>query len=598
MQALRRTGRLGLIALVLSVPRFAPAQDATPESERLRAHIEQIHDHPDALVRGVPIASRPSLASLYERRGFTLAWTEAEPRDALLRAIRDSAADGLDPEDYLLSPLLAARAEAELETAPLDVLIDYDLLLTDALARLLYHVISGKLDSRTLEPHWNLPSSVHQQDAPVFLQGLIDSGELYERIQAERPDHRMYRDLVAALAHQRELAERGGYPPVPPGPTLELGSRDPRVAALRARLESSGDLEGPAPGDPEEFDASLEAAVVAFQQRHGLDADARVGRRTLEALSVPVGARIEQIRVNLERARWLLHNLEPSFVLVNIAGFQAYYLRDGEPIWTGRAILGRPYRKTPTFRSRISYLVLNPTWTVPPTIFAQDILPAQRRNPSHLAKLGLRVIDEHGAVVPTDSIDWQQVNPAHFPYLIRQDPGPGNTLGRVKFMFPNSYTVYLHDTPSRDLFERSERAFSSGCIRIERPLELAALLLEGNPGWDRAAIDQAVEAGTLQNVTLANPVPILVTYWTTWVDQAGTLQFRRDLYDRDAEVARGLAEPFRGWLGATRAGAQPVPLPEPPSPSAPGRSSTSRAGCSTTSSGAPGATAACTSASR
>jgi murein L,D-transpeptidase YcbB/YkuD len=564
LHALRRIARLGLIALTLAVPRSGLAQeDATSESELLREHIEQIHDSPETLVRGVPIASRRTLPSLYERRGFTLAWTENETSDALLRAIRDSAGDGLDPEDYMLSPLLAARAAAQAQGASLDARIDYDLLQTDALARLLYHLIFGKVDPRDFDARWNFTRTVHQQDAPGFLQELIDSGELFERIQAEKPPHRIYRDLVAALARQRELEARGGYPPVPPGPTLERGARDPRVAALRARLEAGGDLAGPAPGDPEEFDAALETAVVAFQQRHGLDPDGRVGRGTLEALNVPVAARIEQIRVNLERGRWLFHDLDPTFVIVNVAGFEVYYLRDGELIWTARAMVGQPYRKTPIFRSEITYLVLNPTWTVPSTIFSQDLLPAQRRDPSHLASKGLRVFDRSGRVVPSDSIDWQSVNPESFPYVLRQDSGPGNALGRVKFMLPNSYAIYLHDTPSQNLFEKSERAFSSGCIRVERPLELAELLLEGKPGWDRAAIDRAVAAGTLQSVTLPSPVPILVAYSTAWVDQAGTLQLRRDLYRRDAPVARGLAEQFRVRRGATSAGAQPAPPEDP-----------------------------------
>jgi len=182
---------------------------------------------------------------------------------------------------------------------------------------------------------------------------------------------------------------------------------------------------------------------------------------------------------------------------------------------------------------------------VPPTILAQDMLPAQRRDRGYLERKGLRVIDARGAVVPTSSIDWAHATPKNFRYMLRQDPGPDNALGRVKFMFPNSYSVYLHDTPSRSLFDKTERAASSGCIRVENPLELATLLLTGQAGWDRAAIDRAIDDGKTKTVTIAKPVPVLLAYWTAWVGRDGTLQFRDDVYGRDAKVAHGLTEPFR-----------------------------------------------------
>ncbi|HXZ86170.1 MAG TPA: L,D-transpeptidase family protein, partial [Myxococcota bacterium] len=213
--------------------------------------------------------------------------------------------------------------------------------------------------------------------------------------------------------------------------------------------------------------------------------------------------------------------------------------------WSARAQVGKPYRATPIFRAEMSYLVLNPTWTVPSGIFAKDVLPQQKRDPGTLARKGLEVVDAQGHVVPTGSIDWSTVTPRNFRYMLRQPAGPTNALGRVKFMFPNTHSVYLHDTPSKDLFERHHRAFSSGCIRIENPLELAGLLLEGQAGWDRVALDAAVATGKTRTVTLKKRVPVLLLYWTAWVDRGGALQLRRDLYGRDAKVAAGLDRPFR-----------------------------------------------------
>jgi murein L,D-transpeptidase YcbB/YkuD len=208
-------------------------------------------------------------------------------------------------------------------------------------------------------------------------------------------------------------------------------------------------------------------------------------------------------------------------------------------------IIGKPYRATPVFRSEMTYLVLNPTWTVPPTILAQDILPAQRRDRGYLDRKGIRIIDRNGRVVPSAKIDWATATPGRFPYQLVQRPGPDNALGRVKFMFPNSYAVYLHDTPARELFAKSERAFSSGCIRVAKPFELVALLLDDQAGWDPAAIEQAVEKGETRTLRLSKPVPVLLTYFTAWVDREGTLQLRRDIYGRDEIVRRGIEAGFQ-----------------------------------------------------
>jgi murein L,D-transpeptidase YcbB/YkuD len=537
----RRNLLAALSALALLLAPDGRAREEAAESELLRTHVELIRDDPGFDVSGVPIAAKRVLPQLYARRGFTFAWTAPAAREGLLRAIRASAADGLDPEDYLLSPLERVRAEAEAEGASLDVQIHYDLLLSEALTRLLYHLIFGKVDPKRFDPNWNFARRVHLEDPAAYLQETIDSGDLFARLEREKPQHDLYRRLKAALAREREIAAAGGWQALPAGSTWKPASGAPPPDALRARLRASGDLAADAPPEASE----VEAALKRFQARHGLDPDGVVGPATLAALNVPIGERIEAIRVNLERSRWLLHDIEPTFLVVNVAGFEVYYLRDQELVWSARAVVGRRYRKTPIFRALMTYLVLNPTWTVPPTILAQDILPEQRRDRSTLRRKGLEVIDHSGRPVPESSIDWANATPRNFRYLLRQPPGPDNALGRVKFVFPNPYTVFLHDTPSKALFERSERAFSSGCIRIENPLELAALVLEGQPGWDREAIDRAVATGATQTVTLARPLPVLVSYWTVWVDRDGVLQRRADIYGRDAKVAAGLAAGFR-----------------------------------------------------
>jgi len=320
--------------------------------------------------------------------------------------------------------------------------------------------------------------------------------------------------------------------------------KDARITILRNRLHVTGDM--PAENmESDLFDSTVEEGVKHFQQRHGLDDDGIVGKGTLAALNVSVADRIDQIRVNLERARWILHDLPEEFVVADIAGFYVKYYRGGDIVWEGRAQVGKPYRKTPVFRDQIRYLEFNPTWTVPPTILKKDVLPAIKRDPDYLAKKNMRVLDGKGKPVDAAAIDWSQYLEKSFPYLIRQEPGPGNALGRIKFMFPNKHLVYLHDTPSKGLFEQSARAFSSGCIRVENPFGFAERLLENTPGWDRSRIMREVDTAKTSRVNLAEPVTVMLLYWTVAVDAAGTVIFKDDIYQRDAAVLDGLNEPFR-----------------------------------------------------
>jgi murein L,D-transpeptidase YcbB/YkuD len=353
-----------------------------------------------------------------------------------------------------------------------------------------------------------------------------------------------YTRLQAALAQYRDIDAQGGWKPVSAGPPLKLGMADARVLALRERLIATGDLtEGSS--QPTVFDASAAEAVKRFQRRHGLEIDGAAGRNTLEALNVPVAARIDQIRVNLERARWVLHEIAGQFVVVDIAGFRALYVRDDEVVWTARAQVGRPYRETPVFKSAITYLVLNPTWTVPPGILTQDVLPAVRRDRSYLRKRNLHVIDAGGKRLDPSKLDWSKYTGGNFPYQLRQDPGPANALGRIKFMFPNPHLVYLHDTPSKELFDKPERVFSSGCIRIENPLELAELLLNDPERWSREQIARAIDTHVTRTVFLETPVPVLLLYWTVDVSREGVIMFRKDIYDRDQAVLEALNGEFR-----------------------------------------------------
>ena len=286
--------------------------------------------------------------------------------------------------------------------------------------------------------------------------------------------------------------------------------------------------------------------MIRFQRRHGLDADGVVGPATLAALNVPARERVRQIDVNLERWRWLPQDLGRHYILLNIANFELAVVDDSRVTLNMRTVVGRTYRRTPVFSDRVTYMVLNPRWSVPYNIATQDILPKLKADPNYLANMNMKLFEGWGAdrrELSQSDVDWSQVTARSFNYHLRQEPGPSNALGQVKFMFPNPFNVYLHDTSARELFARTERTFSSGCIRLERPLDLAEYLLSDNGKWTRADLDRAVASGVEQTVNLSAPMPVHLLYWTAWSETEGPVQFRADIYSRDAPVRDALDEP-------------------------------------------------------
>jgi murein L,D-transpeptidase YcbB/YkuD len=277
---------------------------------------------------------------------------------------------------------------------------------------------------------------------------------------------------------------------------------------------------------------------MAFQKLHNLAVDGVVGPATLAAMNISAAERVDQIRVNLERMRWVSDGLPEHFLLVDVAGQQLDLIRDGKSIWHTRVIVGRKDRPTPVFRDQIEYLEINPTWTVPPTILKDDILPNARKNPGYVTRKGLEVVTRGGKKVAPGAVNWNA--PANaFPYLLRQPAGDRNALGRIKFMFPNRFSVYLHDTPSRGLFERSRRLFSSGCVRVEKPLELAELVLN-HERWSREKIAALIGSSRTRWLHLDEPLPIILSYWTADAGDDGQVRFREDVYQRDAQVLAAL----------------------------------------------------------
>jgi len=463
----------------------------------IRSAIDSLSRGRIVIVEGDPICASRPLPLFYSRRQLTPAWS-ARDRDELLAAIREAQNDGLDPDDYHLASI-ERTADGE----------QRDLLLTDAFFLLASHLLSGRVDPESIEPTWCLTPRAN--DLVAALETALELHEVRAAIARMPPAHPEYDALRRWLATYRRIARAGGWPAVDAKKSLRLGDRGPQVAQLAARLVASGDL--PKAGD--DFDAALDRAVRRFQSLQGLSADGVVGPRTRAELNVAAAARVRQIELNLERWRWLPTNLGDPHALINIPAFSLVVTEHGRTVMSMRIVVGKDYLRTPIFSGNITQVVLSPDWNVPDSIAEKELWPKEHRTPGYLAS-------EHIEVLRGGKL--------------RQTPGPWNSLGLIKFNIPNQYGVYLHDTPAKSLFEASVRAFSHGCMRIEKPLELAEWLLRDRPEWPRDRIVQESQRGIETTISVSKPLPVHVLYWTAFVDESGELHFAPDIYHRDERL--------------------------------------------------------------
>lgn len=537
------TALLGLLGLAGLLATPAAAQQADSAAAVIQARVELLRAEGSVVVQGVRLRARDALPSFYAQRDYRPAWTDPAQLAALEQAVRASAEDGLNPTDYLLDPLARLIPRATAPHAPAALRAEVDLLATEALTRLAFSLRYGKVNPASIGAAWGVRPAAPPGPPPI-LEQLVSSDTLAGAIAALAPRHPLYLRLRAELATYRAARSAGGWPTIEPGPVLRVGTTDPRVPAVRRRLVATDDLPAAdAAVGGERYDHQVAQGVAHFQSRLGLTPDGVLGPRTRGELNAPPILRIKTLRVNLERARWVLPGLGSTFVAVNIPAFRAYFVRDDSLVWSGRAVVGEPYLQTPEFQSQITALVLNPTWTVPPKILTDEVLPDIRRDSTYLARNGMQVVDRAGAVVQPADVDWDAYDGRTLPYRIVQVPGSENPLGRIKFVFPNSYAVYLHDTPARTLFQQSRRTFSHGCIRVQYPMELAVALLNDST-WTQAALDSVVAREAEATIALPHPVPVLILYWTAWPAEDGALNFRPDVYGRDTAVLTALDAPF------------------------------------------------------
>jgi len=441
---------------------------------------------------------------------------------------------GLNPANYRVAEI-EKRINA---TAPRE-LAELELLLSRAFIDFGRDINRGRVVPRTASAE---NAIVAKELGPLT---LIDGAEVTDSISefvgTLEPQTREYYRLKFALAAYRDIEKKGGWPTVPKGAALKPGMTDKRVPILRERLQITGDLDANAKGDGDFYGAELEAAVKRFQERHGLTPDGIIAENTVEAMNVPIADRIRQMELNLERRRWMDDDLGGYYIFVNVADQELKVVRDEKTIHTAKLVVGKPYSRTPVFSDKMKYIVINPYWNVPTSIANKEYLPKLKKDPGYLKRQNIRIFSgagDNAAEVNPYNVNWSSLN--RMPYSLRQDSGPKNALGRVKFMFPNRFNVYLHDTPQKALFDKDLRVFSHGCMRVQDPLDFAALLL-ADQGWDRSRIDVAVATGKQRVINLEKPIPVHITYLTAWVNKDGAVNFRRDVYNRDRQLAAALA---------------------------------------------------------
>ncbi|MBC7447248.1 MAG: L,D-transpeptidase family protein [Hymenobacteraceae bacterium] len=502
---------------------------------------------------------RRDAQQFYRERTGRLAWFrqgEIVPQaDKLLEKVADAKSEGLDPATYRPLTMDVQKKFAALRAAKKGEADPNLIRQTDLALSALYFAYAGDFYKGTVDPHINesVDWSVKRNKIKLYraLQTILQERESTYPYYEFGSLHPEYDRLRHALSQYRALQKRGGWSTVPAIRKLEPGQTDSvAVPALRRRLlPSAGATAAVGAGTTRSasqsalYDPQLVGAVKAFQDRHGLRPDGIVGMGTVEALNVPVDARIDQLLLNMERWRWIPKKLGDRYVLVNIPEYKLHMVDGGREVFDMRVIVGKELKATPIFSDKMEHIVLAPYWGLPVSIVEEEIKPAMLRNPNFIEAEDMELLEGYGAKarpVPASSVDWANVTKENWKHTLRQRPGPKNPLGPMKFIFPNENDVYLHGTPNAWLFNKEERGFSHGCVRLEDPKKLATYLLRDQPQWTSERIDETVAAGEEKWINLKEYLPVYIVYFTSWADEAGTVHFRDDIYGHDKALEQAM----------------------------------------------------------
>ncbi len=555
--AVRIISRIGLtwISTTLGISLFfcsLPMQQVVQATEisnqleqALAAHLKYTPEELRTVLSPTPLIASPDrcLATIYHAMGDKPLWVSdtgpTERAEVALKYLQAADAEGLVPSDYKTEEIAKLWPSKNIpDLALLDTLLTYNLLLYA------HDVSYGQLGSYTTNPNILMDTGRQDFNPLITAQNMLAADDLEQYLASLPPSHQHYKALREALKTYRKLVADGGWKTIPAGPSLYPGQNDPRIPAIRIRLHTTGDLEKITDSDSY-FDKKLKKATMHFQRRYGLEADGVIGAQTIAAMNIPAKHLVGQIIVNMTRWRWQAHDLGDKYVLVNIAGYNLKAVEHDAIVLDLPVIVGELENQTPIFSDRIQYLDFNPYWTVTRSIASKEELPHLQQNPRYLVDRKVRLFsswDPDAVEIDSTRVNWNSISAVQMArYKLRQDPGPLNALGRIKFVFPNRYAIYMHDTPKRDLFSQSNRNFSHGCIRVSDPLALAAFVLtDEKTDWTIDRIKGAIDTGRRKVVQLTVPLSVHLTYQTTWVDKEGTIHFNRDVYGRDTELSLAL----------------------------------------------------------
>ena len=483
----------------------------------------------------------------YQLIDYQPAWTDLRYIDEMISLLGSSALEGLNPDDYHYAELLSLRRSYKADRADGDLIrAQFDVRLSDGILLYARHLIEGKVDPRTMDSSWNyVRENFEPEKVAQSLVEAIGQRRVAQVLEQLKPRMAAYAQMKNELARYHKLADTEQFFTVSTRTVLKPGQTSTAMLSLRKRLIQLSYLPSSVPLS-EHFDANLEQAVREFQRDHNIDADGIVGRQSFEVLNMTFEQRVDKLRINMDRIRWIQRGLSDDFILVNIAGYELLYVRNQKVVWETNVMTVTINTRTPVFQKRLRYLEFNPTWTPPRSIINRSLFAKFKANPQYAVDKNYQFYTSKGAVVDPFSIDWNKYNGKNFPYRVVQMPGPDNAMGQVKFMFPNRHAIYLHDTPSKALFSRTSRAFSAGCIRVENPLELARILLDDPENWSEKSINKLLASEKPQQVArIKREIDVLLMYWTVTPTRDGRMQFHPDIYKLDIPALAALNAPMK-----------------------------------------------------
>ncbi len=537
-----------LLFLIIFLLVFTFSLSSAAQSElamSIRNHLLVIEEYDGAFPEGENVKFYQQLNEFYDKRHHRSIWFEEgkfkRDPESLIKEIKNSYTEGLNPADYHLQLIEEIIEDGDLfSDQSLDKRALLDILLTDAYLSLASDYLNGKIDAEIIIEDYNYQTD--NLESQNLLQDLLEKKDIAQTLVKHLPQTENYQKLKQILADYRDSEKIKDWPQISSGEILAEEAEGQRVAQLINNLAARNYLNPEKIEADNYFDQNLKRAVARYQLDNGLKADGVVGNKTLKALNVSRDQRIKQLIINMERWRWLPENLGSRYIYVNIADYNLKLYENNQVIMEMKTIVGQEQRSTPVFSDTIKYLVINPYWYVPKSIAVKDKLPLIKKDYNYLKENNYSLFkytaNNKLEEINPAAVNWSNINKNNFNYLLRQNPGDQNALGRVKFMFPNRFSIYLHDTPSRYLFSETERSFSSGCIRIEKPIDLAEYLLRDHEEWKRDQIEAEMTKDKEKTIYLKNPIKIYLQYNTAWVDSLGNLNFREDIYNRDQKIIK------------------------------------------------------------